>query len=160
MSAANRDASQIRELHAGETHLAHRAMRELRTAYEDELKFTEHVDGVLRPAGYRLIGVFSPDHEQAAAVAGFRTGDSLAWGRYLYLDDLSTSRDARRHGHAEALLDWLIEEARTLSCEQLHLDSGTGPERFDAHRLYHKHGLAIHSHHFARGVAPTLLPRP
>ncbi len=35
---------------------------------------------------------------------------------------------------------------------QLHLDSGTGAERFDAHRLYHSHGLAIHSHHFARGL--------
>lgn len=102
MSVANRGASQIRELHPGETHLAHQAMRELRTAYEDQLKFAEYVDGVLRPTGYRLIGVFSPHHEQAVAVAGFRIGDSLAWGHYLYVDDLSTSRDARRQGHAGA----------------------------------------------------------
>jgi hypothetical protein len=31
MSVASRDESQIRELHAGETQLAHRAMRELRS---------------------------------------------------------------------------------------------------------------------------------
>jgi GNAT superfamily N-acetyltransferase len=60
--------------------------------------------------------------------------------------------DARRHGHAGALLEWLIEEGHWLGCDQLHLDSGIGPERFDAHRLYHNHGLAIYSHHFARGL--------
>jgi GNAT superfamily N-acetyltransferase len=91
------------------------------------------------------------------AVAGFRTGDSLAWGRYLYVDDLSTAPEARRQGHAGALLDWLIREARKLGCSQLHLDSGAARERFDAHRLCYNHGLAIHSHHFARGVEPDLL---
>jgi len=143
---------EIRELPAGETHLAHQAMRALRTAQEVEHEFVEHVDGVLRTTGYRLVGAFAPDREQAVAVAGFRTGDSLAWGRYLYVDDLSTAPDTRRQGHGGALLDWLLEEGLRLGCGQLHLDSGTGTERFDAHRLYHSHGLAIYSHHFARGL--------
>ena len=142
----------IRELHVGQTELAHAAMRELRAAYDDAPAFIEHVDEVLRPGGYRLIGAFSPDREAAVAVAGFRTGASLAWGRYLYVDDLTTALEARRQGHAGALLDWLISEARKLGCTQLHLDSGTARERFDAHRLYYNHGLAIHSYHFARGV--------
>lgn len=152
MSATHTGAAQIRELTAGETHLAHQAMRALRTAYESEREFVEHVDGVLRPAGYRLVGAFVSDREQAVAVAGFRVGDSLAWGHYLYVDDLSTAPDARRRGHAGVLLDWLAQEGRRLGCGQLHLDSGTGPERFDAHRLYHNHGLAIYSHHFAHGL--------
>jgi len=125
-------------------------MRALRTAYEREQEFVEHVDGVLRPAGYRLVGAFVSDREQAVAVAGFRVGDSLAWGHYLCVDDLSSTPDARRRGHAGALLDWLAQEGLRLGCGQLHLDSGTGSERFDAHRLYHNHGLAIYSHHFAR----------
>lgn len=158
MSVASRGESQIRELHAGETRLAHRTMRELRTDYESEQEFVERVDGVLRPAGYRLLGAFLPGNEQAVAAAGFRIGDSLAWGHYLYVDDLSTAPDWRRHGQAGALLDWLIEEGRRLGCGQLHLDSGVGPERFDAHRLYHNHGLAILSHHFARRLAPTARP--
>ena len=107
---------------AGETRFAHRAMRELRTGYEDEREFVEHVDGVLRPAGYRLVGAFAGDQEWAVAVAGFRIGQSLAWGHYLYVDDLSTAREARRRGHAGALLDWLIGEARKLGCGQFHLD--------------------------------------
>jgi GNAT superfamily N-acetyltransferase len=152
VSASQVSAREIRELRAGETRLAYDAMRALRTSIEGELEFTAHVDGVLRPGGYRLIGAFVPQREQAVAVAGFRLGDSLAWGRYLYIDDLSTAPEARRHGHGGALLDWLVQEARRLGSGQLHLDSGTGPERFDAHRLYHARGLAIHSHHFARGL--------
>jgi GNAT superfamily N-acetyltransferase len=144
--------AEIRELDVGQTQLAHAAMCGLRTAPGDAQAFIEHVDEVLRPGGYRLVGAFSPDRETAVAVAGFRTGDSLAWGRYLYVDDLSTTTEARRQGHAGALLDWLIREARKLGCGQLHLDSGTARERFDAHRLYYNHGLAIHSYHFARAV--------
>jgi GNAT superfamily N-acetyltransferase len=125
-------------------------MRTLRAAYENEKQFVEYVDGVLRPGGYRLLGAFSPDRKPAVAVAGFRVGDNLAWGRYLYVDDLSTVPEARREGHASALLDWLIHEGRRLKCDQLHLDSGVGSERFVAHRLYHNYGMAIYAHHFAR----------
>jgi len=152
MSDPEAAAVSIRELYAGDTRLAHRTMRHLRPAYADEQEFVDYVDGVLRPAGYRLLGAFTPDHQAAVAVAGFRTGENLAWGRYLYVDDLSTAPDARRRGCAGALLEWLVEEARGLGCAQLHLDSGTGAERFDAHRVYHAHGLSITSHHFARRV--------
>lgn len=119
---------------------------------EHEREFVEHVDIVLRPAGYRLVGAFASDHKHAVAIAGFRITNSLAWGHYLYVDDLSTAPDAQRQGHGGALLDWLVEEGGRLGCDQLHLDSGTGPERFEAHRLYHSHGLAIYSHHFSRGL--------
>ena len=81
---------EVHELPVGETHLAHEAMRALRAAYEVEHEFVEYVDGVLRPMGYRLVAAFTPGGEPAAAVAGFRSGDSLAWGHYLYVDDLST----------------------------------------------------------------------
>jgi GNAT superfamily N-acetyltransferase len=142
-------AAEIRELRVGETHLAHPAMLVLRAAHESERDFVQYVDSVLRAGGYRLVGAFDSGSEQAMAVAGFRIAESLAWGRYLYVDDVSTAPEGRRQGLAGALLDWLIEEARGLGCEQLHLDSGTGPERFDAHRLYNNHGLSIYAHHFA-----------
>jgi GNAT superfamily N-acetyltransferase len=152
VSQSERQQREIRELAAGETPLAHEAIRALRTAQRDEDEFVEHVDGALRLAGYRLIGAFVPGREHAVAVAGFRVSDSLAWGRHLYIDDLSTVPDARRQGHGGALLDWLLKEARSLGCSQVHLDSGTGSERFDAHRLYHARGFSIYSHHFARGA--------
>lgn len=73
-------------------------------------------------------------------------------GHYLYVDDLSTLPDSRRRGHARALLDWLLTEAKRLGCDQLHLDSGVELTRADAHRLYLNAGLVISSHHFARYV--------
>jgi GNAT superfamily N-acetyltransferase len=143
--------SEIRELAPAETGLVHQAMCELRPAYQDRDAFVAYIEDVLRPEGYRLLGAFTTEREQALAAAGFRVGHSLAWGHHIYVDDLCTLPEARHQGHAGALLEWLIREGRNLGCTQLHLDSGTDPERFDAHRLYYNHGLAIHSHHFARG---------
>lgn len=127
-------------------------MRALRSDLADEESFVRHVDELQRPEGYRLIGAFEEGEPEAAAVAGFRLGHSLAWGHYLYVDDLSTLPEARRRGHARRLLDWLGEDAERLGCAQLHLDSGVGLDRADAHRLYLNAGLIIAAHHFSREV--------
>lgn len=140
----------IREFNPEETGLAFGAMKALRTDLADAESFRRQVNEVLRPEGYRLVGAFEDGGDDATAVAGFRSGHSLAWGHYLYVDDLSTLPEARRRGHGRALLDWLLEEARQLGCDQIHLDSGVGLERADAHRLYLNAGMAIASHHFAR----------
>ena len=142
----------IREILPPDTGLAFPAMRALRPPLTDEPAFVRAVDEIQRTEGYRLAGVFEASVPHAVAVAGFRVGHSFAWGSYLYVDDLSTVPDARRRGHARRLLDWLVEEARRLGCGQLHLDSGVGPERVDAHRLYFNAGLQISSYHFARLV--------
>jgi len=125
-------------------------MRELRPHVGDEAEFVRRVDEVQRAEGYRLVAVFEDGLEDAVAAAGFRLRNMLAWGRVLYVDDLSTLPSARRRGYGRALLDWLAEEARRLGCGELHLDSGVGPTRADAHRLYLNAGLRITSHHFAR----------
>jgi GNAT superfamily N-acetyltransferase len=127
-------------------------MRELRPQFADEAAFVERVDGVQRDEGYRLVGVFEYETLHAVAAAGFRVGHMLAWGRFLYVDDLSTVPEARRRGYGMQLLEWLREEAERLGCDQLHLDSGVGADRTDAHRLYFNAGLAISSFHFARRV--------
>src|SRR3954469_18491033 len=126
-------------------------MRALRPALGSADEFVERVDGTQRAEGYRLVAAFDGT-EQAVAVAGFRIGHNLAWGRFLYVDDLSTLPAARRRGLARALMEWLVAEARRESCDQLHLDSNTGPERAAAHRLYFNRGLIIASCHFARRV--------
>ena len=142
----------VREIVPPDTALAFEAVRALRPQFADEEGFVTRVDQVLRPEGYRLVGAFE-DAQQAVAVAGFRAGNSLDWGRYIYVDDLSTLSEMRRRGHARALLDWLHEEALRLDCDQLHLDSAVGPQRADAHRLYLNSGLQITAHHFERAVA-------
>jgi predicted GNAT superfamily acetyltransferase len=139
----------VRELVEGETILAARAMLELRPHLGSAEAFVTAVDRVQRLDGYRLVASFDDGDEDAAAVAGFRVQRNLAWGRHLYVDDLVTAADRRGRGHADRLFDWLFGEARRQDCAQLHLDSGVGPERADAHRFYFRHGLRISSYHFA-----------
>jgi GNAT superfamily N-acetyltransferase len=142
----------IRELLPPDSGLAFEAMRALRIDLADREAFARRVDEVQRLEGYRLVAAFEDREADAAAVAGFRTGHNLAWGHYLYVDDLSTRPDARRRGHAQALLEWLLGEARRLGCDQLHLDSGVGLDRADAHRLYLNARYVIAAHHFTRVV--------
>ena len=72
--------------------------------------------------------------------------DRDAWVERV--DDLSTLPAGRGKGHGEALLRWIFDEAQRLGCDEVHLDSGTVPERWAAHRLYHRVGMNIYSHHF------------
>ena len=142
---------EIREIHEGETLRAARALLELRPHRAPAEALAALADGQ-RAAGYRLAGSFEPGEDEAAAVAGFRVQENLAWGRQLYVDDLVTRADRRGRGHGGALIRWLAEEAARAGCEQLHLDSGVGADREDAHRLYFNAGLRISSYHFQ---APT-----
>ena len=144
-------AVEVREILPPDTGLAFEAMRALREQLAGEGAFVRQVDEVMRPHGYRLAGAFEPGEERATAVAGFRLGHSFAWGAYLYVDDLATLEPFRRRGHAGALLDWLLVEARDCGCGQVHLDSGV--ERVAAHRLYAAHGFAMRNHHFERPVS-------
>jgi GNAT superfamily N-acetyltransferase len=140
----------IQEIHAGATHLAHKAMVELRPNIGPESVFAEHVDNDLRPEGYRLVGVFVEGDVDAVAVAGFRIVHYLAWGHSMYCDDLGTRFDHRRQGHAGKLLDWMVDEAKRLHLDEFHLDSGLGADRADAHRLYFNKRMRISAFHFSR----------
>ncbi len=140
----------IRELAAGETHLAYVAMLELRPKIGSSADFVRTVNDKQRPQGYRLIASFDDDDEQAAGAAGFRVLDYLAWGHALYCDDLTTREEYRGRGHAGALMDWMVGEARRLGCGEFHLDSGVGPDRTTAHRLYFNKRMRISAFHFQR----------
>ena len=105
-------------------------------------------------AGYRL--VYSVDDGEVVAVAGFRIGENLAWGRFLYVDDLVTAAAHRSAGHGARLLDWLRRYATDQGCRQLHLDSGL--RRADAHRFYTREGMTATGYHFAQDLEPPAAP--
>lgn len=146
--------SEVREIQLGDTAQAAPAMLELRPRWETAEALVAFVDDALRPVGYRIVGVFDGREPDALAVAGFREVRSLAWGHYVYVDDVSTLPAARRSGHAEQLMEWLTEEAARLGCEALHLDSGVAADRAAAHRLYMRNRLRISAHHFEREIEP------
>ena len=140
---------EIRELQPGEEGLAAAALLALRPHFGDPEAVARRA-GEQRAEGYRLVAVIPDGAVAAPAVAGFRIARNLAWGRHLYVDDLSTLPEARGHGYGAALMEWLIERAREEGCAELHLDSGVGPERESAHRLYFGSRLRIASYHFTR----------
>ncbi|MDX2109266.1 MAG: GNAT family N-acetyltransferase [Verrucomicrobiota bacterium] len=136
---------QIQELADGATiYAAFHTMRELRThlSSPEELVMRVHQQ---QKDGYKLIGICVDG--TWVALAGYRFGRNLAWGKFLYVDDLVTLESTRGKGYGTALMHHLYEQARQHGCEQFHLDSGV--QRFAAHKLYHRTGLRISSHHFS-----------
>ena len=95
--------------------------------------------------GYQVLALSENGH--IVSVAGFRLSEYLAWGKILYIDDLSTLPEARNKGYADRLLSWLIDHATTQACNAVHLDTGHG--RHHAHKLYLKKGFQINSHHLS-----------
>ena len=95
--------------------------------------------------GYHL--AYIANHGQVVAVAGYRLSETLAWGKFLYVDDLITDEQQRSSGYGKKLLSWLKQDAEEYGCAQFHLDSGI--QRKDAHRFYEREGMSVNSYHFA-----------
>lgn len=119
-------------------------VQELRSQYDMPMFFAQ-VNRQTQQAGYQV--AFLEDEGLVRSVGGFRVGDYLAWGKTMYVDDLVTREADRSKGYGEKLFDWLVERARSMGCDQFHLDSGV--HRFAAHRFYLRKRMDITSHHFA-----------
>jgi len=94
--------------------------------------------------GYCL--AYLENEEGIQAVVGFRIAESLAWGKYLYVDDLVSRALIRSQGYGQELFKWVVEFAKSEGCKALHLDSGV--QNFAAHRFYLRNKMIISSHHF------------
>jgi len=96
--------------------------------------------------GYTL--AFGQDSGRVVSAAGFRFVETLAWGKFLYVDDLVTDEAQRSKGYGDKMIDWLMEYAKENQCKEFHLDSGV--QRFSAHRFYFRKKLTISCYHFER----------
>jgi hypothetical protein len=120
-------------------------MAELRPHVPAE-EFVSRIRRQQEIAAYGLAGITAGVGGEVKAVAGFRISENLAWGKFLYVDDLVSKSNDRSKGYGGALFDWLIEYARKNDCEQFHLDSNV--QRFAAHRFYLVKRMNIEAHHF------------
>ena len=118
-------------------------MSELRPHVSAE-EFLPRVSRQMEDAGYKL--AYLSDGGEVKAVAGFRMSECLAWGKFVYVDDLVSKEGERSKGYGGELFDWLVVYAREQGCDQFHLDSGV--QRFAAHRFYLNRRMAIEAHHF------------
>jgi GNAT superfamily N-acetyltransferase len=94
--------------------------------------------------GYQL--AYLQNDVQVCTVTGFCISENLAWGRFMYVDDLVTDLEMRSQNYGHQILDWLVNYARQQDCQQLHLDSGL--QRLDAHRFYQREDMQISGYHF------------
>lgn len=130
------------------------AMRELRPHIAKD-EFLSRVRSQEK-TGYRL--AFVEERDGVVAVAGFRVGENLAWGRFLYVDDLVALPAHRSKGFGSSLLSWLRAFAMRNGCLQMHLDSGV--QRKDAHRFYEREGMTAAGYHFVENIFPDGTPNP
>jgi GNAT superfamily N-acetyltransferase len=94
--------------------------------------------------GYRL--AYLEYDGSVVAVAGFRVMHVLWSGKTMYVDDLVTDETMRSRGFGEAMIAWLVAQARSERCATFSLDSGT--HRHQAHAFYFRQGLRITDFHF------------
>ena len=125
-----------------EINACHAVMAELRPHVTQD-QFLGRVKRQAAIADYRLACVIDGG---VKAVAGFRISENLAWGKFMYVDDLVSKSDDRSKGYGGALFDWLVKHARENDCDEFHLDSGV--QRFRAHRFYLMKRMEIDAHHF------------
>ena len=133
--------------------LEHGDTQQLKACFRVFASLRPHLDegafvsqaGKQQAEGYNI--AYIEKEGQVVAAAGYRVAHFLAWGKVLYIDDLITHPDEIRQGFGGAILGWLIEQAKRMGCDQVHLD--TGHQRHEAHRLYLNHGFRLASHHMS-----------
>jgi len=111
-------------------------MRELRPHLASAEAFTAQA---LRQGeqGYRLLAAWQDG--QVKALGGYRILENLLYGRFLYVDDLVTTADSRRHGLGGKMIDALRDEAKRQGCDNFVLDTGLHMPL--AQRFYYRQGL-------------------
>ena len=122
-------------------------MRELRPHLADAAAFAAQVRRQAAQ-GYRLLAGWQGGHVKG--LAGYRIQENLIYGRFLYVDDLVATSDARRQGLGAALIDALREEARRQHCANFVLDTGLGNAL--GQRFYFRQGLLAAGMHFRQAL--------
>jgi GNAT superfamily N-acetyltransferase len=99
--------------------------------------------------GFQL--VYLAEGGEVLAVAGIRIGEWLAGGKYLEIEDLVTSENARSAGNGGRLFDWIVDMARGEGCSEVRLVSNV--TRYGAHRFYLNKRMKIQAHYFSMELA-------
>lgn len=98
------------------------------------------------PQGLTFTALY--DDDRCWAVAGWRVIANTSAIRKLYVDDLSTTAEARSRGFGTRLLAELARRGSEAGCRSMDLDSGV--QRYAAHRFYLRERMNITAHHFTR----------
>ncbi|MEM9982988.1 MAG: GNAT family N-acetyltransferase [Bacteroidota bacterium] len=126
----------------------HKCWEALKTLHETLKKsdFLYEVRKLQVETGYHL--VFIEKDNKAVSVIGFHISESLAIGKFLQINDLSTLEGFQGKGYISELVDWIIEYARTKKCNQIISNLESQPE--NAQAIFQQKGFAIVRQQFAK----------
>lgn len=110
--------------------------------------YKEQIIKMMAEEQFKLVYIPDEDNKKAAAFIGYRRQFMLRTGSIVYIDDLFTAEKHRGKGYANALLEYVKQEAKSSGIAALHLDSGY--TLHTAHRLYLNNGYVLACHHFAQ----------
>jgi len=99
-------------------------------------------------AGYRLSGF--RHNRQWQGLIGFRLGENLLYGKFLYVDDLVVEPSSQNKGIGKRLIEYVRRYAQTLDCANLVLDTGLCMPY--AQRFYYRQGLLAKGMHFVESI--------
>ena len=90
------------------------------------------------------------ENQNIDAILGFRVEQYLKTGFTLIIDNMATSARARGKGLGHFLMEWAINYAKGLNCEQISLNSQY--MRTEGHRFYLNHNFVLDGHKFVRDI--------
>jgi GNAT superfamily N-acetyltransferase len=122
-------------------------MSQLRT-HVPEHEYLSRVKRQSQAGGYQVAALLDDGHVRC--VAGYRLSECLAWGKFMYVDDLISDQNDRSKNYGKQMLAWLVDEAQKHGCQEFHLDSGV--QRHAAHRFYLRERMDITCFHFAKKI--------
>lgn len=127
----------IRELTSpAEVQMAYSVMKQLRPHLENEQVFVEQVSR-MQQQDYALIAAF--ENHEIVGLAGYRLQENLMYGKFLYVDDLVVTENARSKGVGSKILKAVIKVAKENNCAEFVLDTGLSMAM--AQRFYFSQGL-------------------
>lgn len=118
-------------------------MKQLRRCLKNPKSYAEQVDRQFK-SGYKLMAALQDDI--LLGLIGYRELENLVYGRFIYVDDLVVDSSKRMYGLGSLLLGSVRQEAKSLGCSHLVLD--TGLHKTLAQRFYAREGMLVQGMHF------------
>ena len=137
----------LREIPPEDTSAAFAALSVLRSSLTDISKFTEQINTVQRPAGYRL-WVFSKKANTTPSPSAASANPATLPAAAISTSTTSLPCRKAAAGYASRLLAEVRKIGAETGVTKIHLNVHVNHDRVDAHRLYFKNGFEICAYHF------------
>lgn len=142
-----------RELDVTESNIAFTAFQQQYANLHDMAQF-EQLLLLQQAQGYRLIGVFEKDTQNAVAVCGYRIYADFYSGHYLKIDDFAGYHCSLTDQHINLILSALQQIAVKEHCSAIMASTTIALDN-PLHHFYLKHGFKLFSHQYSLSISST-----